>query len=76
MTQTSISGTTGIDVRPVPAVQISGVTKDFGDVHAVRGPDAGNFCHRRCFDFGAHRQSLEDKIDLQAWRRRDQHEQA
>jgi ABC-2 type transport system ATP-binding protein len=39
MTQTSISGTTGIDVRPVPAVQISGVTKDFGDVHAVRGVD-------------------------------------
>jgi len=39
MTQTSISGTTGIDVRPVPAVQISGVTKDFGDVHAVRGLD-------------------------------------
>jgi len=35
MTQTSISGTTGIDARPVPAVQISGVTKDFGDVHAV-----------------------------------------
>ena len=39
MTQTSISGTTGSDTRPVPAVQISGVTKDFGDVHAVRGID-------------------------------------
>jgi ABC-2 type transport system ATP-binding protein len=39
MTQTSISGTTGTDARPVPAVQISGVTKDFGDVHAVRGLD-------------------------------------
>jgi ABC-2 type transport system ATP-binding protein len=39
MTQTSISGSTGTDVRPVPAVQISGVTKDFGDVHAVRGID-------------------------------------
>jgi ABC-2 type transport system ATP-binding protein len=39
MTQTSISGTTGTDARAVPAVQISGVTKDFGDVHAVRGID-------------------------------------
>jgi ABC-2 type transport system ATP-binding protein len=39
MTQTSISGTTGTDARPVPAVQISGVTKDFGEVHAVRGLD-------------------------------------
>jgi ABC-2 type transport system ATP-binding protein len=39
MTQTTISGTTGTDVLPVPAVQISGVTKDFGDVHAVRGID-------------------------------------
>jgi len=39
MTQTTISGTTGTDARPVPAVQISGVTKDFGDVHAVRGLD-------------------------------------
>jgi ABC-2 type transport system ATP-binding protein len=39
MTQTSISGTTSSKARPVPAVQISGVTKDFGDVHAVRGID-------------------------------------
>jgi ABC-2 type transport system ATP-binding protein len=39
MTQTSISGTTGSQARTVPAVQISGVTKDFGDVHAVRGID-------------------------------------
>jgi ABC-2 type transport system ATP-binding protein len=39
MTQTSISGATGNDARIVPAVQISGVTKDFGDVHAVRGID-------------------------------------
>src|SRR4051794_28962241 len=39
MTQTSISGATGTDARRVPAVQISGVTKDFGDVHAVRGID-------------------------------------
>src|SRR3954468_334753 len=39
MTQTSLSWTTGTDARPVPAVQISGVTKDFGDVHAVRGID-------------------------------------
>ena len=39
MTQTTISGTTGTDARPVPAVQISAVTKDFGDVHAVRGID-------------------------------------
>jgi ABC-2 type transport system ATP-binding protein len=39
MTQTSLSGTTGVSAAPVPAVQISGVTKDFGDVHAVRGLD-------------------------------------
>ena len=39
MTQTSISRTTGSDVRAVPAVRLSGVTKDFGDVHAVRGID-------------------------------------
>jgi ABC-2 type transport system ATP-binding protein len=39
MTQTSLSGTTGAGVGAVPAVQISGVTKDFGDVHAVRGID-------------------------------------
>ena len=39
MTQTSLSGTTGVSAAPVPAVQISGVTKDFGDVHAVRGID-------------------------------------
>jgi hypothetical protein len=46
------------------------------DVHAVRGPDAGNFLHRRCFDLGAHRQPLEDNVDLQARRLRDQPEQA
>jgi ABC-2 type transport system ATP-binding protein len=39
MTQTSLSGTTGPRAGAVPAVQISGVTKDFGDVHAVRGID-------------------------------------
>src|SRR3954454_17678992 len=39
MTQTSLSGTSGVSAAPVPAVQISGVTKDFGDVHAVRGMD-------------------------------------
>ena len=39
MTQTSLSGTTGTSAAPVPAVQISGVTKDFGHVHAVRGID-------------------------------------
>jgi ABC-2 type transport system ATP-binding protein len=39
MTQTSFSGTTGMSAGSVPAVQISGVTKDFGDVHAVRGID-------------------------------------
>src|SRR3954463_3677403 len=39
MTQTSLSGTTGTSAGVVPAVQISGVTKDFGDVHAVRGLD-------------------------------------
>src|SRR3954454_23108418 len=39
MTQTSLSGTSGVSAAPVPAVQISGVTKDFGDVHAVRGID-------------------------------------
>ena len=39
MTQTSLSGTTGTTAAAVPAVQISGVTKDFGDVHAVRGID-------------------------------------
>src|SRR4051812_46864671 len=39
MTQTSISETTGTAAPAVPAVQISGVTKDFGDVHAVRGID-------------------------------------
>ncbi|MBO0845138.1 MAG: ABC transporter ATP-binding protein [Nocardioides sp.] len=39
MTQTSLSGTAGSDARLVPAVQISGVTKDFGEVHAVRGID-------------------------------------
>ncbi|MGC4111562.1 MAG: ABC transporter ATP-binding protein [Nocardioides sp.] len=39
MTQTSLSGTTGLGAGAVPAVRISGVTKDFGDVHAVRGID-------------------------------------
>ncbi len=39
MTQTSLSGTTGTSAAPMPAVQISGVTKDFGQVQAVRGID-------------------------------------
>jgi ABC-2 type transport system ATP-binding protein len=39
MTQTSISETPGTSAGAVPAVRISGVTKDFGDVHAVRGID-------------------------------------
>jgi ABC-2 type transport system ATP-binding protein len=39
MTQTSISGPPGTFADAVPAVQITGVTKDFGDVHAVRGID-------------------------------------
>jgi ABC-2 type transport system ATP-binding protein len=39
MTQTSLSGTTGVSAAAVPAVHISGVTKDFGDIHAVRGID-------------------------------------
>src|SRR4051812_12044270 len=39
MTQTSLSRTTGTSAAAVPAVHISGVTKDFGDVHAVRGLD-------------------------------------
>jgi ABC-2 type transport system ATP-binding protein len=39
MTQNSLSGTTGNAAAPVPAVQIAGVTKDFGSVHAVRGID-------------------------------------
>ncbi len=39
MTQTSLSGTTGNTAGVVPAVQIAGVTKDFGSVHAVRGID-------------------------------------
>src|SRR3954469_7078847 len=39
MTQTSISETTGTEAPAAPAVRISGVTKDFGDVHAVRGID-------------------------------------
>ena len=49
MTETNISGTTvsgpmssgdvGSSARGVPAVRIAGVTKDFGDVHAVRGLD-------------------------------------
>jgi ABC-2 type transport system ATP-binding protein len=39
MTQTSISATTEGHAGTVPAVRIAGVTKDFGDVHAVRGID-------------------------------------
>ena len=39
MTQTSLSGTAGSAAGAVPAVQIAGVTKDFGSVHAVRGID-------------------------------------
>ena len=39
MTQISLSGATGTTAAAVPAVQISGVTKDFGDVYAVRGID-------------------------------------
>jgi ABC-2 type transport system ATP-binding protein len=39
MTQTSLSWKTGTTAGPVPAVKLSGVTKDFGDVHAVRGID-------------------------------------
>src|SRR5262245_39008986 len=39
MTQTSISGTTGAGAGTVPAVRLAGVTKDFGDIHAVRGID-------------------------------------
>jgi ABC-2 type transport system ATP-binding protein len=39
MTQTSISATTESRAGTVPAVRIAGVTKDFGDVHAVRGID-------------------------------------
>jgi ABC-2 type transport system ATP-binding protein len=39
MTQTSISGTTGGRAGAAPAVRLAGVTKDFGDVHAVRGID-------------------------------------
>ena len=39
MTQTSLSGTPGTTAAATPAVQIAGVTKDFGSVHAVRGID-------------------------------------
>ncbi|HEY3531452.1 MAG TPA: ABC transporter ATP-binding protein [Nocardioides sp.] len=39
MTQTSLSGATGSTAGAAPAVRISGVTKDFGSVHAVRGID-------------------------------------
>jgi ABC-2 type transport system ATP-binding protein len=42
MTQTTLPstpGTPGTSPAPLPAVQVSGVTKDFGDVHAVRGID-------------------------------------
>jgi ABC-2 type transport system ATP-binding protein len=39
MTQTSLVEATGSAAGAVPAVRIAGVTKDFGDVHAVRGVD-------------------------------------
>jgi ABC-2 type transport system ATP-binding protein len=39
MTQTTTSGSLGTYAGSVPAVQLSGVTKDFGQVHAVRGID-------------------------------------
>jgi ABC-2 type transport system ATP-binding protein len=39
MTQTTTSGTHGSTGRSVPAVQLFDVTKDFGQVHAVRGID-------------------------------------
>jgi ABC-2 type transport system ATP-binding protein len=39
MTETTAAGTQGSTARPAPAVQLSGVTKDFGTVHAVRGID-------------------------------------
>src|SRR4051812_32343259 len=39
MTQTRTSRTSGTPTGVVPAVQLSGVTKDFGPVHAVRGID-------------------------------------
>ena len=37
--QIRISGTHGTSAGSVPAVQLSEVTKDFGQVHAVRGID-------------------------------------
>ena len=39
MTQTSFSPTTGAAFAVAPAVRLSEVTKDFGEVHAVRGID-------------------------------------
>jgi len=39
MTQTSFSGATDVSAGPAPAVQLTGVTKDFKEVHAVRGID-------------------------------------
>jgi ABC-2 type transport system ATP-binding protein len=39
MTQTRLSGTTGSAAGVVPAVRLAGVTKDFGQVQAVRGID-------------------------------------
>src|SRR6476646_5506483 len=39
MTQTGTSRTSGTPTGVVPAVQLSGVTKDFGPVHAGRGID-------------------------------------
>jgi ABC-2 type transport system ATP-binding protein len=40
MTQTqTFTGTNGTPAGSVPAVQLAGVTKDFGHVHAVRGID-------------------------------------
>jgi ABC-2 type transport system ATP-binding protein len=39
MTQTQTHSTGANGMAAAPAVQLSGVTKDFGDVHAVRGID-------------------------------------
>jgi ABC-2 type transport system ATP-binding protein len=39
MIQTTTSGAHATSAGPAPAVQLSGVTKDFGDVHAVRSLD-------------------------------------
>jgi ABC-2 type transport system ATP-binding protein len=39
MTQTNLSGDAGVGAGRAPAVQLSGVTKNFGPVRAVRGID-------------------------------------